>query len=63
MYKRQLLGPADLGPLLQVLADMRPERYVQTTIQAMAPLSLRWRDAPYPDKGYRAGPRALPRLL
>ena len=55
----ELVGPADVQVLLQALAAAQPGRYVLARPLAPAPLSAVWRDAPYPDKGYRAGPRAL----
>ncbi len=58
-----LRGPAEIAPLVRLLSAKAPHRYVGAKVQEMAPLEPRWRDAPYPDKGYRAGPRALPRLL
>ena len=55
----QLVGPPDLQPLLQALVATRPGCYVLAPPQTPDPLDTAWRDAPYPDKGYRAGPRAL----
>ena len=58
-----LRGPAEIAPLVRLLSAKAPQRYVGAKVQEMAPLEPHWRDAPYPDKGYRAGPRALPGLL
>ena len=58
-----LVGAPEIQPLLISLMTQRPQRYVLGTPQAPTPLSRAWRDAPYPDKGYRAGPRALAKLL
>lgn len=57
----QLIGPTDIQPLLQALVTLQPERYQLQAAQNPPPLPKAWRDAPYPDKGYRAGPRALSR--
>lgn len=59
----QLVGPAQIQPLLRALATRAPERYaIRSAVQASV-LSASWRDAPYPDKGHRAGPRMLPTCL
>jgi len=59
----QLVGPADIQPLLQALLAMQPQRFRLQPAHNPPPLPTAWRDAPYPDKGYRAGPRALSRVL
>lgn len=59
----QLVGPTDIQPLLQALVAMQPERYRLQDAQNPPRLPDAWRNAPYPDKGYRAGPRALSRWL
>ena len=58
-----LMGASEIQTLLKALADKRPKRYLLGGLQVSTPLSRHWRDAPYPDKGYRAGPRALPGQL
>ncbi len=58
----ELVGPPDIQVLLQAMMAAQPGRYALGRIEAPARLSAVWRDAPYPDKGYRAGPRALPAL-
>lgn len=58
----QLVGPSDVQGLLQALAAAQPGRYALAQPQTPDRLDAVWRDAPYPDKGYRAGPRALPGL-
>ncbi len=58
-----LRGPAEIAPLLRLLSTKAPQRYVGAQVQEMALLEPLWRDAPYPDKGYRAGPRAFSELL
>ncbi len=55
----QLVGPPDVQPLLKALAALAPATYTLSAPQMPAHLPAAWRDAPYPDKGYRAGPRAL----
>jgi len=57
-----LVGPSDIQFLLQALVAVGAGRYALACPQAQASLSAAWRDAPYPDKGYRAGPRALSAL-
>lgn len=59
----QLVGPTDIQPVLQALVAMQPPRFQLQPAQNALPLQEAWRNAPYPDKGYRAGPRALSRLL
>ena len=59
----RLMGTPDIQALLQALAARHPERYSLGQSQSATALSPAWRDAPYPDKGYRAGPRALAQLL
>ena len=58
-----LLGPPEIQALLRQLANLGPQRYEIGKPASAAPLSPAWREAPYPDKGYRAGPRALSRRL
>ena len=55
----QLIGPPNIQALLQALVALQPERYGLHSAQNPPALPKAWRDAPYPDKGYRAGPRAL----
>ena len=57
----QLVGPTDIQPLLQALVALQPGRFVLQAVHNPAPLPDAWRDAPYPDKGYRAGLRDLTR--
>lgn len=57
----QLVGPQSMQTLLMALQGLRPERYALQPVQTPTVLPRFWRDAPYPDKGYRAGPRALSR--
>jgi tRNA(adenine34) deaminase len=59
----QLVGPTDIQPLLQALAALQSGRFVLQAAHNPPPLPAAWRDAPSPDKGYRAGPRALARWL
>lgn len=59
----QLVGSPDMAPVLQALQALAPARYAAPVQQAMAPLSRAAQDAPYPDKGYRSGPRALAQAL
>ena len=59
----RLMGAPPIQILLRELAAIHPERYRLGEAPAATALSRAWRDAPYPDKGYRAGPRALVRLL
>ena len=56
-----LVGPASIRSLLQALAAAKPTRYALGGTQAPAALSADGLQVPYPDKGYRAGPRALSR--
>ena len=58
-----LVGPAEIEALLQTLSTVNPQRYAIGKLQRAALLHPLWRDAPYPNKGYRAGPRAWARLL
>jgi len=58
-----LVGTPDIQSLLSALQAARPGLYELAVSQQPADLPVAWRDAPYPDKGYRAGPRALPRQL
>lgn len=59
----QLVGAPDVQALLQALAAWAPGTYAVAAPQTPGVLSAAWRDAPYPDKGYRAGPRALARWV
>lgn len=58
-----LVGATESRLLLQTLAARRPERYALGGLQTPVSLSPFWREAPYPDKGHRSGPRALPGQL
>jgi tRNA(adenine34) deaminase len=58
----QLMGPLAVQPLLQALTALQPERYTLCPARSQPAMPQAWRDAPYPDKGYRAGPRALARM-
>ena len=62
LEKVQLVGPPDALGLLQAVVAEQPGRYALTPPQTPDRLDAVWRDAPYPDKGYRAGPRALSAL-
>lgn len=55
----QLVGAPDVQVLLQALLALAPGTYTVLAAQTPSPLPAAWRDAPYPDKGYRGGPRAL----
>ncbi len=57
----QLVGPKCIQPLLMALLALQPSRYALLPAQDPAVLPKGLRDAPYPDKGYRAGARALSR--
>ncbi len=58
-----LVGPCRIRPLLEALQALQPARYAVQPAQNPADLSDTWRAAPYLDKGYRAGQRALGRGL
>lgn len=59
----QLQGTTDAQALLKALQAYAPQRYQVLPAQAQTWSQLAERDAPYLDKGYRAGPRALAKLL
>ena len=54
---------AAMQPLLSCLHGLDPERYLELQLCAPQAMSRRIQDAPYPDKGHRAGPLALERRL
>ena len=58
----QLQGTHDNQALLLALQALQPERYSLLPAMAQTWANPALQDAPYPDKGYRAGPRALTRL-
>jgi len=58
----QLQGTQDNQALLLALQALQPERYSLLPAMAQTWANPALQDAPYPDKGYRAGPRALTRL-
>ncbi|MFM7025018.1 MAG: tRNA adenosine(34) deaminase TadA [Limnohabitans sp.] len=58
-----LTGTPEIQVLLQLLSSLQPQRYRLAAARQATALSAVWRDAPYPDKGHRAGPLALSRLL
>lgn len=58
-----ILAPASAAPLALALHRAQPDLFLrieQDPEVALAPAAL---DAPYPDRGHRAGPQALARLL
>lgn len=57
----QLIGTHDVAPMLQALTARQPGRYTLAEPCEQADTGHSARNAPYPDKGYRAGPRALAR--
>ena len=57
----QLVAPEDMQILLLALHRLAPERYAIAPAQAGDASVRHWLDTAYPDKGYRAGPRALGR--
>lgn len=59
----QLVGAPDVQGLMQTLRALAPDTYTVSAVQTPTALPAAWRDAPYPDKGYRAGPRALARSV
>ncbi|WP_137894156.1 tRNA adenosine(34) deaminase TadA [Ramlibacter sp. 2FC] len=58
-----LLAPPAMAPLVARLQAVQPQRFrrCETDVQPALPEALR--QAPYPDRGHAAGPRALARLL
>ena len=63
LQRVELVGAPEIQPLLHMLAAMHPQRYVLGGARQPARLNAAAGDAPYPDKGHRAGPVALSRLL
>ena len=59
----QAVGPADVQPLLQALHALNAQRYAPPQVVPMGLLDTAARQAPFPDKGYLAGPRALAQAL
>ena len=57
----QLVAPAAMGALLAQLQALDPVRYTVAPARPGGRLPRQLLDAAYPDKGYRAGPRALAR--
>ncbi len=57
----QLVAPEDMQILLLALQRLAPERYAIAPAQPGDVSMQQWLDTAYPDKGYRAGPRALAR--
>lgn len=59
----QLQGTAQVQTLLQATQALDPQRYQILPALQQCGSAPGESDAPYPDKGYRAGPRALAELL
>lgn len=59
----RLISEPAMQPLLTILVAMDAERFGKITLVDAPALSASERDVPYPDKGYRAGPRALAQAL
>ena len=59
----QAVGPAEVMPLLNRLNTLDAQRYAPPRTVPMGPLDTAARQAPFPDKGYLAGPRALAQAL
>lgn len=55
----KLVAPASMQPLLQALQNLQPVRYQLAPAQNPSGQSRAHLRAPYPDKGFMAGPRAL----
>jgi tRNA(adenine34) deaminase len=55
----QLVAPSSMRPLLQTLQNLQPGRYQLAPAQNPSEQSRAHLLAPYPDKGFMAGPRAL----
>jgi tRNA(adenine34) deaminase len=63
LVRVQLVGPIGIQPMLKALQELQPARYALQAAQKPQALPKAWREAPYPDKGYRAGPRSVPRWV
>ncbi len=59
LQRVQAVGPAEVQPLLTTLRMMDHGRYAPPRVASMGLLDSTASQAPFPDKGYRAGPRAL----
>lgn len=58
-----LRAPAAAAPLAQALLAAQPQRVVRSDTDPERTLPAAVLEAPYPDSGHRAGPRALAQLL
>lgn len=63
LQRVQVVGPADVQPLLRALHALDSQRYAPPQVVPMVLLDTAARQAPFPDKGYLAGPRALAQAL
>ncbi len=63
LQRVQAVGPAEVMPLLNRLRTLDAQRYAPPRTLPMDPLDTAARQAPFPDKGYLAGPRALAQAL
>lgn len=63
LQRVQAVGPAEVQPLLLALHSLDSQRYAWPQQVAMGVLDSTASQAPFPDKGYRAGPRALAKAL
>lgn len=61
LQRVQLVAPPRMAGLLAELQAMTPDRYTIAPAQPGRRIERHLLDAAYPDKGYRAGPRALSR--
>ncbi len=58
-----LLVPEDMQPLAQLVSMLMPQRVAHLRVHTPAALTAQARNAPFPDAGHRAAPRAFASML